>query len=431
MPELDLTRCEAAYADAKVFFPGGVNSPVRALGSVGGTPFFAVSGRGAEIQDADGNSYIDLVLGYGPLILGHAHPLVAERLLEAVEEGWSFGAPTPGETALAERVQAFFPSMERMRFVNSGTEATMSALRLARGFTGRDLVLKLEGCYHGHVDSLLVRAGSGALTHGKPDSAGVPGSIAGTTLLAPYNDLESVRGLFAEHGEQIAAIIVEPVAGNMGVVPPVPGFLAGLQELAKADGALLIFDEVMTGFRVARGGAQELFGVRPDLTCLGKIIGGGLPVGAFGGRSEIMAKLAPEGPVYQAGTLSGNPLSMAAGTATMKVLADNDPFSLLAERTAGLANELRSEASRAGISACVQHVGSMVTFFFNPGPIRNLDDAKASDTERYGRFYHAMRERGVSIPPSQFEAWFLGTPHDGPVLERVVSAVHGALKELS
>jgi glutamate-1-semialdehyde 2,1-aminomutase len=430
MPELDLSRSEAAHESAKEFFPGGVNSPVRALGSVGGTPFFAVGGKGAEIQDVDGNSYVDLVLGYGPLILGHAHQRVAERLQETVEEGWSYGAPTPGETALAERVRDFFPSMERMRFVNSGTEATMSAMRLARGFTGRDLVLKFEGCYHGHVDSLLVKAGSGALTHGRPDSAGVPASIAGTTLLAPYNDIEAVRGLFSEHGESIAAVIVEPVAGNMGVVPPVTGFLSGLQELSRTHGALLIFDEVMTGCRVSRGGAQELYGVRPDLTCLGKVIGGGLPIGAFGGRAEIMSKLAPEGPVYQAGTLSGNPLSMAAGDATMEVLADRDPFSLLAERASALANELRSEASRAGVPACVQHVGSMLTLFFNPGPVRNLEDAKASDTELYGRFYHAMRERGVSIPPSQFEAWFLGTPHDGPVLERIVAAVHGSLKEI-
>ncbi len=430
MTEYSLDRATEAYARAQELFPGGVNSPVRALGSVGGTPFFAVRAHGAEIFDADGNSYVDMVLAYGPMILGHGHPRVAEALHEVVEDGWSYGAPTPRETALAERVQQFFPSMEKLRFVNSGTEATMTAIRLARGFTGRDLIIKFEGCYHGHVDSLLVKAGSGALTHGNPDSAGVPASVAATTLLAPFNDLERVGELMMEHGPNIAGIIVEGVPGNMGVVPPAPGFLAGLKSLCEQQGALLIFDEVMSGFRVSRGGAQELYGVTPDLTCLGKVIGGGLPVGAFGGRADVMAKMAPDGPVYQAGTLSGNPLAMAGGIATLDVLSEFEPFSLLAERSANLASALYDEALEFGIPLHVQQVGSMLTAFFGEGPFNNVEDVKQCNFDRFRDFYHGMRSKGVSLPPSQYEAWFLSTAHDGVVMDRILSAARSVFRDL-
>ncbi len=422
MEEYQLTRSEAAFIRAKECFPGGVNSPVRALGSVGGTPFFTVRGQGAEIHDADGHAYVDLVLAYGPLILGHGHPRVADALHEAVEDGWSYGTPTLIETNLADRVRHFVPSMEKMRFVNSGTEATMTAIRLARGATGRDLTVKFEGCYHGHVDSLLVKAGSGALTHGHPDSGGVPASIAGTTLLAPFNDLEAVEALFGRYGEQIASIILEPVAGNMGVIPPLPGFLEGLRALCDEHKSLLIFDEVMTGFRVHRGGAQALYGVLPDLTCLGKVIGGGLPVGAFGGRAEIMDCLAPEGSVYQAGTLSGNPLSMVAGCATLEVLEDTPVFDRLEERAALLAEGLQTVADEDGIEMCVQQVGTMLTPFFRAGPIHRLDDVRGSNFERFAQFFHGMRREGVSIPPSQYEAWFLATTHDSSICDRVVAA---------
>ncbi|MBR58896.1 MAG: glutamate-1-semialdehyde-2,1-aminomutase [Myxococcales bacterium] len=427
MAEYQLTRSETAFTRAKECFPGGVNSPVRALGSVGGTPFFTVRGHGAEIHDADGHSYVDMVLAYGPLILGHGHPRVAEALHEAVEDGWSYGTPTLLETNLANRVRNFFPSMEKMRFVNSGTEATMSAIRLARGATGRDLTVKFEGCYHGHVDSLLVKAGSGALTHGHPDSGGVPTSIAETTLLAPFNDLEAVQALFERHGAQIASVILEPVAGNMGVIPPLPGFLEGLRALCDEHQSILIFDEVMTGFRVHRGGAQALYGVVPDLTCLGKVIGGGLPVGAFGGRADIMNHLAPEGSVYQAGTLSGNPLSMVAGCATLEVLEDTPIFDRLEERAAVLAQGLQTVADEDGIEMCVQQVGTMLTPFFQAGPVHRLGDVSASNFERFALFFHGMRREGVSIPPSQYEAWFLATTHDSTICDRVVSAARAVM----
>jgi len=431
MPEYNLSRSKEAYDQSCSVFPGGVNSPVRALGSVGGTPFFASHGHGAEIQDVDGNSYIDMVLAYGPLLLGHAHLRVVEALHEAVENGWSYGAPTTLETELARRVQSFYPSMEKMRFVNSGTEATMTALRLARGFTSRDLTLKFEGCYHGHVDSLLVKAGSGALTHGHPNSGGVPEQIASTTLLARFNDIEQVQNIFAKYGDRIAAVIVEPVAGNMGVVTPEIGFLTGLRSITRERGSLLIFDEVMTGFRVSAGGAQARYGVRPDITCLGKVIGGGLPVGAFGASAAIMSHLAPEGEVYQAGTLSGNPLAMSAGIATLTVLANQNPFEVVEKRASDLARAIEEEAAAANINLCVQQVGSMLTPFFNRSSVKNLDEAQACDTEMFTRFYHAMRAAGVSIPPSQFESWFLSTAHDGSICERIVAATRIAFQEIS
>lgn len=428
MADLNLPRSAAAFERARAVLPGGVDSPARALGSVGGTPFFAARGQGAWLHDLDGNEYVDMVLAYGPLIHGHAAPDATAALTAALARGWSYGAPTEAETALGEAVRRFLPSMERLRFVNSGTEATMSALRLARGFTGRDLTIKFEGCYHGHVDALLVKAGSGALTHGHPDSGGVPGPVAATTLLAPYNDLDAVRALFAARGAEVAAIIIEPVAGNMGVVPPVEGFLAGLRQLCDDHGALLIFDEVMTGFRVHRQSAQGRYGVTPDLTCLGKVIGGGLPVGAFGGRADVMDHLAPLGPVYQAGTLSGNPLSMAAGLATLSALERDNPFDALEARAAALAESLEAVGRAAGVPFTVQAVGSMLTGFLGEGPLRDLGDVQRCDLPGFGRFYHQMRAHGVSLPPSQFEAWFLSTAHDDAVCERVIEATRRSLQ---
>jgi glutamate-1-semialdehyde 2,1-aminomutase len=372
-----------------------------------------------------------MILGYGPLLVGHNHPHVADALQETIEDGWSYGAPTPLETKLGEKVRNLYPSMERLRFVNSGTEATMSALRLARGFTGRKKIIKFAGCYHGHVDSLLVKAGSGALTHGHPDSGGIPEEIAATTLIAQYNDLDHVRKLLEGWPQEVAGIIVEPVAGNMGVVPPAAGFLNGLRTLCDEHGALLIFDEVMTGFRVSLGGAQERYDVRPDITCLGKVIGGGLPVGAFGGRSDIMSCLAPEGPVYQAGTLSGNPLSMAAGIATLDLLEDGTRCALIEEQTERLAVGLREAAQRSGVKVTVQHVGSMLTMFFGNGPIQNLEDVQRCDFDQFKAFFHGMREHGVSIAPSQYEAWFLSTSHDEVVVDRVLAASRIVLQEIA
>ena len=414
------SRSEALFARAQARIPGGVNSPVRAFRSVGGVPRFIKRGEGSRIFDADGNSYIDYVGSWGPLLLGHRPQPVIDALREAMESGTSFGAPTEREVELAELISQVVPSMEMLRLVNSGTEATMSALRLARGFTGRDLTIKFEGCYHGHVDSLLVKAGSGMATLGIADTAGVPEAFAETTVALPYNSIAAAEQAFDERGAQIAAVIVEPVVGNMGCVPPAPGFLEALRELTTRNGALLIFDEVMTGFRVALGGAQQRFGIKPDLTTLGKIIGGGLPIAAYGGRADIMRKIAPLGPVYQAGTLSGNPLSVAAGLAMLGYLIANpDLYKQLEARAAQLTAPF-TVATALGIT--VNRVGAMFTFFFSPDPVTDWDSAKKCDTKRFGEFFHFMLERGVYLPPSQFEAAFLSTAHSEEDIRDTVAA---------
>jgi glutamate-1-semialdehyde 2,1-aminomutase len=399
-------RSTALFERARTLIPGGVNSPVRAFRGVGGTPRFIVRGEGSRLFDADDNSYIDYVGSWGPLLLGHRHPAVTAALRRIIDEvGTSFGAPTELEIELAEEIRDAMPAIEMVRLVNSGTEAVMSALRLARGFTGRDLTLKFEGCYHGHADSLLVKAGSGIATLGLPDTAGVPEAFAATTITVAFNALDQVEEAFRKQGDRIAALIVEPVAGNMGCVPPAPGFLEGLRRVTEQHGALLIFDEVMTGFRVARGGAQERYGVRPDLTTIGKIIGGGLPVGGYGGRREIMSKVAPAGPIYQAGTLSGNPLAVSAGLAMLRELkARPQIYSELERRTAELCSGVP-----AGVS--VNRVGSMFTFFFTPGPVIDYESARRSDVERFKRFFHHMLDRGVYLAPSQFEAAFVSAAH--------------------
>jgi glutamate-1-semialdehyde 2,1-aminomutase len=409
-------KSEALFARAQQVIPGGVNSPVRAFRSVGGVPRFIDRGRGSRIVDADGNEYIDYVCSWGPLILGHCPAPVVEAVRAALDQGASFGAPTEGEIELAEEIRSAVPSMEKVRLVNSGTEATMSALRVARGFTGRDLTIKFEGCYHGHVDSLLVKAGSGMATLGIADTRGVPSSFAETTIALPFNCIAAVEQAFAAHGDRIAAVIVEPVAGNMGCVPPLSGFLDALRDLTARHGALLIFDEVMTGFRVAFGGAQARYNIRPDLTTLGKIIGGGLPLAAYGGRDDIMSKVAPLGPVYQAGTLSGNPLAVAAGLATVRHLkAHPEIYETLEQRTAQL-----TAAAPDGIT--VNRVGSMFTFFFTSTPVTRWETAKISDTEAFGRFFHGMLERGVYLAPSQFEAGFVSASHSEGDIARTVEA---------
>jgi glutamate-1-semialdehyde 2,1-aminomutase len=398
-------------AQAEQRMPGGVNSPVRAFRSVGGEPRFIARGEGARLWDVDGRAYLDFVGSWGPLILGHAPAAVVEAVAAAAARGTSYGAPTPQEVELATAITAAYPSMEMVRLVSSGTEAAMSAIRLARGATGRDVLVKFDGCYHGHADSLLVKAGSGGATFGIPDSRGVPSALASLTLTLPFNDLDAVRELFRTRGSEIAALIVEPVAGNMGVVPPRPGFLAGLREVTAAHGSLLIFDEVITGFRVAYGGAQELYGVQPDLTCLGKIIGGGLPVGAYGGRRGLMEHVAPLGGVYQAGTLSGNPLAVAAGLTTLRALEDRKAYRRLDALGARLERGLLEAAAKAGLSLTVNRVGSMLTAFFCAGPVRDYAGARAADTARYARFFHAMLDRGMALAPSQFEAAFVSLAH--------------------
>jgi glutamate-1-semialdehyde 2,1-aminomutase len=391
--------------------PGGVNSPVRAFRGVGGEPFFVARGEGARIWDVDGRSYLDFLGSWGPLILGHAAPPVVAAVTEAAARGTSYGAPTALEVEMAEAINAAYPSIELVRLVSSGTEAALSAIRVARGATGRQLLLKFDGCYHGHSDSLLVKAGSGGATFSIPDSAGVPAPLAQLTLTAAFNDLDGVRAIFRERGREIAAVIVEPVAGNMGVVPPRPGFLEGLRELTKAHDAVLIFDEVITGFRVGYGGAQELYGVQPDLTCLGKIIGGGLPVGAYGGSRSLMNHVAPLGAVYQAGTLSGNPLAVAAGLATLARLRDREVYRRLEALGAELERGLRSAAAAARVPLTVNRVGSMLTAFFCDGAVTDYASAKRADTKRYARYFHAMLERGVFLAPSQFEAAFVSLAH--------------------
>jgi len=416
------------FQKAKQWMPGGVSSPVRAFKAVGEHPIFVERAEGPYLYGADGKRYVDYVGSWGPMILGHADPGVVKAIQEAAAKGSSYGAPTAQETTLAELVHELFPSIEMIRFVSSGTEAVMGALRVARGFTKRDLIVKCEGNYHGGADYLLVKAGSGAATFGTPTSAGVPAAIASTTLVQPYNDLEAIRALFEERGGEIAAIVLEPVAGNMGCVPPQPGYLEGLRELTSAHGVLLVFDEVMTGFRVAPGGAQERYGVTPDMTCLGKIIGGGLPVGAYGGRRDIMAQVAPDGPVYQAGTLSGNPLAVAAGLATLSRLKDPQVYETLEAAGARLEKSFLAAAERAQKRLTVQRVGSMITPFFNSGPVVRWDDAAKADTAAFGRWHAAMLEHGVHWPPAQYEAGFLSITHDEEALGATERAFEAALE---
>jgi len=415
---MNTSQSEALFARAQQYIPGGVNSPVRAFLGVGGTPRFIARGDGSHIWDVDGNEYIDYVCSWGPLLAGHRPKPLMDALAAVLEIGTSFGAPTGREVELAELIVDAMPSIELVRLVNSGTEATMSALRVARGFTGRELTVKFEGCYHGHVDSLLVKAGSGVATLSLPDTAGVPCAFSGTTIALPFNDLERVESTFRERGHEIAAVIVEPVAGNMGCIPPLPGFLDGLRSVTERHGALLIFDEVMTGFRLSRGGAQQLYGVTPDLTTLGKIIGGGLPMAAYGGRADIMKKVAPAGPVYQAGTLAGNPVAVTAGIAMLQYIEAHPEIYDQIERSA---EEL---TARVPAGACVNRVGSMSTIFFTSGPVRNYEEAKRSDTQRFSKFFHYLLENGIYFPPSQFEAAFLSAAHtaeDVAYTSRVIS----------
>ncbi len=428
---MQLSKSEALFAEAQKYIPGGVNSPVRSFNAVGGTPLFIARGKGSRVWDVDGNEYIDYLGSWGPLVLGHSHPAVVEVLIKTAESGTSFGAPVEQEIELAKMICTALPSVDSVRLVSSGTEACMSAIRLARAFTGRDKIIKFAGCYHGHADGLLVKAGSGALTHGIPTSAGVPESYASETLVAEYNDIESVEKFFAANPSGIAAVITEPVAGNMGVVPPAPGFLEALRKVTQDNGALLIFDEVITGFRVGPNGAQGLFNITPDITTMGKIIGGGLPVGAYGGRKEIMEMVAPLGPMYQAGTLSGNPLAVSAGIATLTELSKPGVF----ERIDGLAQRLTEGVTaafqKAEIPATINRVGSMFTGFLNPGPVAGLADAENSDTEMYGRYFHAMQEQGVYIAPSQFEAGFVSTAHTEADIDATIAKVTAALRSLS
>ena len=425
---LDRTKSHALFASALQRIPGGVNSPVRAFRGVGGEPFFVDHAAGARIRDVDGNEYIDYVGTWGPAILGHAPQVVVDAVREAARHGLSYGIPNPLEVEMAELICAWVPSVEKVRMVNSGTEATMSCVRLARGFTGRDKIVKFEGCYHGHVDSLLVRAGSGALTHGQPDSAGVPGALAELTITLPFNDAEALEKIFAAHGAEIAAVIVEPVPANAGLIPPLPGYLQKLRDVCTSHGALLIFDEVMTGFRVAKGGVQELTGVMPDLTAMGKVIGGGLPVGAFGGRAEIMDHLSPDGPVYQAGTLSGNPLAMAAGLAQLRELERTNAWAQLEKLGAHFEQTVRAASAAVGKNYAFHRLGSMFCLFFTEEPVRNLDEAKKSDTAAFARFFHHCLDHGVYLAPSQFETGFISTAHTAADIARSAEVAEEALR---
>ena len=422
-------RSALLFRRAQKILPGGVDSPVRAFKSVGGSPLFIRRASRARIEDIDGNRYIDYVMSWGPLIHGHAPRGLVKALAAAARDGTSFGAPSPLEVELGERVRGLMPSLERVRFVSSGTEAAMSALRVARAATGRDRILKFEGCYHGHADAFLVKAGSGALTLGTPTSPGVTRGTSADTLVAAYNDLGSVRRVFDAHRDQIAAVIVEPIAGNMGVVPPADGFLAGLREITAGAGALLIFDEVISGFRAAAGGAQALAGVRPDLTCLGKIIGGGLPVGAYGGRADLMELVSPAGPVYQAGTLSGNPLAMTAGLWCLKNLSPK-LYNSLSALTARLAAGLADAARRAGVALQINAFGSVLTPFFTDRPVRDFASATSANTDRYARFFRAMLARGIYLPPSQFEAWFLSAAHTARDIDATIAAARAGMTEV-
>jgi glutamate-1-semialdehyde 2,1-aminomutase len=423
-------KSERLFATALQYIPGGVNSPVRAFRAVGGQPFFVNRAKGSRVWDVDDNEYVDYVGTWGPAILGHSHPKIIKAVQAAAEHGTSFGIPNPAEVTMARLICSMVPSVQKVRMCNSGTEATMSAIRLARGFTKRDKIIKFDGCYHGHADSLLVKAGSGALTFGNPDSAGVPASFTEHTIVAPYNDPDAVREVFKANPDKIAGIIVEPVPGNAGLYLPKPGYLEFLAEITQSNGALLIFDEVMTGFRLAKGGAQELYGIKPDLTCFGKVIGGGLPVGAFGGRSEIMDCLAPLGPVYQAGTLSGNPLAMAAGIAALEELAATDGYRKLEESGAALEHGLKDAAKSAGVPVQFNRCGSMFCAYFTQQPVHNLADALKSDRERFKAYFHSMLDQGVYLAPSQFEAGFISVAHSTSDIEQTVAAARTALRML-
>ena len=423
-----MTKSQQLFDAAKRRIPGGVNSPVRAFRSVGGDPFFVKSAKGCRLTTVDDSELIDFVGTWGPALLGHAAPAVIDAVREAAGRGLSFGTPNPYEVEMAETICRYVPSVEKVRMVNSGTEATMTCIRLARGFTGRNKIIKFEGCYHGHVDSLLVKAGSGALTHGHPDSAGVPEDLAKLTITVSYNDLAAVKAAFAANPGEIACLILEPVPANAGLYLPEPGFLEGLRTLCSAEGAVLIFDEVMTGFRLARGGAQEVYKITPDLTAMGKVIGGGLPVGAFGGRAEIMDRLSPDGPVYQAGTLSGNPIAMAAGLAQLREMERIDGWSQL-EKT-GAAFEAATREAIQGLPLTFQRIGSMFCLYFQEGPVRNLQEAMSSDRERFGKFFHGCLADGVYFAPSQFEAGFLCTAHTEPDLARTSEVVRTNLRKV-
>lgn len=424
-------KSRAAFERANRVIPGGVNSPARAFGAVGGEPVFIARGEGAYLYDLDGNRYVDYVGSWGPLILGHSHPRVVAAAVEAARNGSSFGAPTERETELAELIREAMPAVEMVRMVSSGTEAAMSAVRLARGFTGRDLVVKYAGCYHGHVDALLVAAGSSALTHGVPSSPGVPAGCTADTVILRFNDVEALRELFRARGDQIAGVLLEPVVGNMGLVTPTEEFRRELRRLTRQHGALLIYDEVMTGFRLAFGGAQGMYGDTPDLTVLGKIVGGGYPVGAFGGRADIMKKVLPAGPVFQAGTLSGNPVAMAAGVATLRELKENPPYDRLERLSAQIEQGLRSAATAAGVPHQFNRVGSMWTLFFTGTPVVDLETAKTSDTARFGKFFWGMMDRGIYLPCSQFEAAFTSAAHTDEDVRATVKAAREALQDVA
>jgi glutamate-1-semialdehyde 2,1-aminomutase len=421
---------EKLFARAQQLIPGGVNSPVRAFRSVGGAPFFTQSANGATLTTSDGKELIDFVCTWGPAIHGHNHPRIKAAIAAALEKGTSFGTPNPYEVEMAELIVSFFPSIQKVRMCSSGTEATMSAIRLARGFTKRDKIIKFAGCYHGHSDSLLIKAGSGALTHGHPDSAGIPASFARETVVLPFNDLAAVDAAFAANPGQIACVILEPYIGNVGFIKPDPGFLQHLRRITAAHQALLIFDEVMTGFRLARGGVQELEKISPDLTCLGKIIGGGLPVGAFGGRADIMNLLAPLGPVYQAGTLSGNPLAMAAGIAQLRLLDEVKPYARLDALGRQVCAAALAAAKDKGIALQAPQVGSMFSLFFTPTPVRDMASATTSDSKLFARFFNQCLAGGVYVPPSAYEAWFLSTAHEGPAVDRACEVITSAIKSL-
>ena len=428
---MNFTNSQSLFERALKVIPGGVNSPVRACKSVGADPLFIERGEGCLIYDADGNRFIDYIGSWGPLILGHRHPAIMDAITAVLERGTSFGAPTDLEIQLAEMVIDAVASVEMVRMVNSGTEATMSAIRLARGATGRDLVIKFDGCYHGHADTLLVAAGSGVATLGIPGSPGVPEAVAQSTLSLPFNDIEAVKKVMADKGDKVACVVVEPVAGNMGLVAPEDGFLKTLRKLTETHGTVLIFDEVMTGFRVAYGGAQSLYDIQPDLTCFGKVIGGGLPVAAYGGKKEIMSQIAPQGSIYQAGTLSGNPIAMAAGIATLKELQKPGVYEALNERSKRLITGLGQAANKTGIAARVGHVGSMIGMFFTDQNVANFDDAKTCDLELFSKFYQGMRQHGIYIAPSQFEVLFLSTAHSDEHVDATIDAAQQVLEKLA